>query len=249
MVQTCVRFAIILLCVVCFFNEASSQAKKSKGIIDAIGFASGLNMPLFYPKDVNRFLTNAQNPHLKPSPLFGLNYFHSFSPRWAHIFQFRFSNHQIQYQKSTRQTWSVNGERITVKSDTGIYNLNYDAVSMGYATGWCIEKTTNWHIYVGIKLNYTVINRSLKTVDRIENGKLVGFEYVAFPEPLVFLDETSPTYSADGWGEVLFRTDCKINLGKKCFLRPVFEYGHDTGHTQVNILSQVSLLLEAYHIL
>src|SRR5688572_18594412 len=185
-----VFYLVLILTLLIPVMKASAQRSRKVKIKDEIGFVGGVNTVMFYPKDVNRNLINGGDPEIIPSPMIGLSYYHSFNPRLAHIFQVRLSDHQIKYWKTSSQTWYVNHERVTVKSDSGDYHLKYRVASMNYLFGWCLNKKIGWHIYSGLQWNYTIRNKSTKTVDRVENGKIVSHEYVPFPEPLYFYDET-----------------------------------------------------------
>ena len=226
--------------------ELYAQRSKKSKIIDEIGVIAGLNIVLFYPKDVNRNLINGGNPKLVPTTMMGLSYRHAFSPRLAHIFQLRLADHQIKYWKISSQTWHVNHERVTVKSDSGDYHIKYSEFAMNYMIGWNLNKKIGWHFYTGIQWDFTVSNRSTKTVDRIEFGVLDGFDFVPHDEPLFFDNETSKTYSPDAAGEILFRTDLQIKINTQWTIRPVMEFGFDPGHVQVSIKDRLAFYLEVY---
>src|SRR6186713_1396426 len=110
-------FGIIILASFIFPHEVISQYSKKPKITDRIGLLAGVNYVFFYPKDQNNYPADVGNPELLPGGMIGLSYYHTFSTRWAHMFQLRISDHQIKYWKGTDQTWYFNDERIEVKSD------------------------------------------------------------------------------------------------------------------------------------
>lgn len=227
-------------------TEALAQSQKKKDIADWIGPLVGINQALFYPKDINKNPIKGGNPTLIPDVMYGLSYHHTFSRRWSHIFQFRITNNQMKYWNSSKQTWHVGGERITVKSDTGLYHQQYTAASMNYMFGWAPSKKINWSIYAGVQISSTIADNTTKTVDGLENGKLNGFDYIPYPETLYFFDKTVKTFSQGNEGEILFRTDYGIAFGKKWMLRPALEFGIITGKSQVYINRHVAFYVEVY---
>lgn len=241
-----VPLGLLLFFLVSGHTDIHAQSKKKSETTDWIGGLAGMNEILFYPKDRNGIPIRGGNPSLIPDVMYGLTYHHSFSKHWSHLFQFRVANHQIRYWKYSDQTWHVAGERVIVKSDTGEYHLKYRDVSMNYAFGWTISHKARWNIYTGIQISYTIDNRSTKTVDRYESGKLNGFTYIPHPEPLYFYNETLKTYSPDSEAFVLLRTDCGINLAEQWRLRPVLEYGLNIGGIQNHINRYVVFSLELY---
>lgn len=229
--------------------EATAQHTKKSKITDGIGLLAGVNVILFYPKDVNNSPIHGGDPKLLPGDMFGLSYYHDFSPRWAHIFQLRVSDHQIKYWKTTSRYWFYNHENVMVQSDSGDYHLKYRFVSMNYMTGWCLNRQVGWHIYGGIQINYTIVNHSTKTVDRIEYGKIEHNEFIPFVQPDYYYNETSKTYAPDAEAEVLLRTDVRIKMSKQWTIRPVLEYAFDPGLAQEPTQERLAFYLEVYHAL
>lgn len=242
----CIPLWPLLFLMISMQADMHAQSTKKREITDWIGGLVGVNEILYYPKDINGNPIRGGNPILIPDVMYGLSYHHTFSKRWSHLFQFRIANHQIKYWKYSDQTWHVDGERVIVKSDTGQYHLKYQDVCMNYMFGWTISKKTHWNIYTGMQISYTVDNQSTKTVDRYETGKLNGFNYIPYPEPRYFYNETLKTYSPDAEAFVLFRTDCGINLAKQWRLRPVLEFGLDIGGIYNHTNRYVAFYLELY---
>lgn len=198
----------------------------------------------FYPNDVNRRPINGGDPQILPSGFFGLAYYHQYKGRFAQMFQLNLSDHQIKYWKTSRQAWHLNHETVTVMRDSGDYHIKYKDLSMIYMLGYCLNKKAGWHLYCGLQLNVTVTNHSTKTVDKVEYGKLDGFDYIPYPQPLYTYDELSPTYSPDSGAEVLISTDVRLKMGDQWSLHPVLELGLNTGHVQVSVKDRIAFYLE-----
>lgn len=238
---------IILLTAFILPKEAISQHSKKSKITDGFGPLVGINYVFFYPKDQNNHPADVGNPELLPGGMIGLSYYHTFNPRWTQLFQLRISDHQIKYWKATNQTWHLNHERVEVKSDSGDYHMKYRVVSMNYMIGWRVNKKIGWNVYTGLQLNHTVINRSTKTVDGVVNGTIDFPDYIPYPNPEFYYDSTSITYSPDIVGEILLRTDVNLKLSDQWTIRPVLEFGLNTGvAVQTSIKNRVAFYLEIY---
>jgi len=243
-IQTRNYFLVQLLLLICISTQLTAQRKKAPKITDEIGILAGFNIMPFYPNDVNRYPINGGDPKVLPSGFFGLAYYHDYKGPFAYVFQLELSNHQIKYWKTTEQTWAVDHQRVTVKSDSGDYHIMYKDLSMNFMLGYCLNKKAAWHMYAGMMVNLTVNNHSTKTVDRVEYGELDGFEFISFAQPLYIDNETSITYSPDSGAEVVLRTDVRLKMGDHWFLRPVLEYGFNTGHVQVSVKDRIAFYLE-----
>lgn len=241
-----VFFWPLLIFLISIQADVLAQSRKKTEITDWIGPLIGVNEILFYPNDINGNPIKGGNPTLIPDMVYGLSYHHTFTKRWSHLFQFRIADHQMKYWKSTRQFWHYNDERVIVKSDTGQYHMKYKDATMNYMFGWTVNKKARWNVYTGLQMSFTIDNQSTKTVDRLENGYLDGFDYVPHPQTLYFYDETFKTFSPDAEIYTSIRTDCGIALSKQWMLRPVLEYGWSISGVYNHINRFAAVYLELY---
>jgi hypothetical protein len=246
MYKTLPRYIYLLLFLLCAFlsNPLSAQRKKTPSITDEIGILAGINIMPFYPKDVNRHPIHGGDPKVLPSGFFGLAYYHDYKGPFVYVFQLELSDHQLKYWRTTRQNWSLDHQPVIVKSDSGDYHIKYRDLSMKYMLGYCLNKKAGWHVYGGIQVNFTIANFSTKTVDRVEYGELKGFNFIPYPQPLYIYNETSITYAPDSGGEILFRTDVRLKMGEHFTLRPVLEYGFNTGHVQESVKNRAAFYFQ-----